>query len=84
MPPSLKSHTVHLHTPRLHLRPMTDADWGTLLRWNQDPDVLYYADGADVTAYTLDQIKHMYGGISRKPPSALSPNSTASPSPRLG
>ena len=34
--------SVHLHTPRLHLRPMTDADWGTLLRWNQDPDVLYY------------------------------------------
>ena len=54
MPPALKSHTIHLHTPRLHLRPMTDADWDILLRWNQDPDVLYYADGADVTAYTLD------------------------------
>ena len=21
-------------TPSLHLRPMTDADWDTLLRWN--------------------------------------------------
>ena len=40
----LKSHPVHLHTSRLHLRPMTDADWDTLLRWNQDPEVLYYAD----------------------------------------
>ena len=57
MPPSLNTPTVHLHTSRLHLRPMTDADWDTLLRWNQDPDVLYYADGSDVTAYTLDQIK---------------------------
>ena len=65
MPPSLKSHTVHLHTPRLHLRPMTDADWDILLRWNQDPDVLYYADGSDVTAYTLDQIKRIYGSISQ-------------------
>ena len=65
MPPALKSHTVHLHTSRLHLRPMTDADWDILLRWNQDPDVLYYADGSDVTAYTLDQIKRIYGGISQ-------------------
>ncbi|MCY4603671.1 MAG: GNAT family N-acetyltransferase [Gemmatimonadetes bacterium] len=65
MPPSLKSHTVHLRTSRLRLRPMTDADWDILLRWNQDPDVLYYADGADVTAYTLDQIKRIYGGISQ-------------------
>ena len=55
--------------------------WDTLLRWNQDPDVLYYAE-ADVTAYTLDQIKRIYSGISQA--AALSPNSTASPSPRLG
>ena len=61
----LNTHTVHLHTPRLHLRPMTDADWDILLCWNQDPDVLYYADGSDVTAYTLDQIKRIYGGISQ-------------------
>ena len=65
MPPSLNTHPVYLHTPRLHLRPMTDADWDILLRWNQDPDVLYYADGAEVTAYTLDQIKRIYGGISQ-------------------
>ena len=44
---------------------MTDADWDILLRWNQDPDVLYYADGSDVTAYTLDQIKRIYSGISQ-------------------
>lgn len=44
---------------------MTDADWGILLRWNQDPEVLYYADGSDVTAYTLDQIKRIYSGISQ-------------------
>ena len=51
------------YTSHLHLRPTTGADWGPLLRWNQDSDVLYYADGADVTAYTLDEIKRMYGGI---------------------
>ena len=27
--------------------------------------MLYYADGADVTAYTLDQIKRMYSGLSQ-------------------
>ena len=84
MPPSLNTHTIHLHTSRLHLRPMTDADWDTLLRWNQDPDVLYYADGSDVTAYTLDQIKRHLRRYLASPPSALSPNSTASPLPRLG
>lgn len=77
MPPSLKSRTIHLHTPCLHLRPMTDADW-------QDPDVLYYADSADVTAYTLDQIKHMYRRHLAIRLLLLSPNATASPSPRLG
>ena len=61
----IKSHIVNLYTPRLHLRPMTDADWDILLRWNQDPDVLYYADGSDVTAYTLDEIKRIYSSISQ-------------------
>ena len=64
-PPSLKTHTVHLHTPRLRLRPVTQTDWGTLLRWNQDPHVLYYADASDTTAYTLDQIKRIYSAISQ-------------------
>ena len=26
MSPALNTHTVYLHTPRLHLRPMTEAD----------------------------------------------------------
>ena len=40
---SIKTHSVHLHTPRLGLRPMTAADWDILLRWNQDPEVLIHA-----------------------------------------
>ncbi len=31
---------LNTHTPRLPLRPMTDADWDILLRWNQDSEVL--------------------------------------------
>ena len=62
---SIKTHSVHLHTPRLGLRPMTAADWDILLRWNQDPEVLYYADGSNARSYSLERIKRIYGRISR-------------------
>ncbi|NKB72161.1 MAG: GNAT family N-acetyltransferase [Candidatus Latescibacteria bacterium] len=63
--PALKIHTIHLDTPRLHLRPMDTGDWATLLRWNQDPEVVYFADGSDTQTYNLEQIKRIYGGVSQ-------------------
>ncbi len=45
---------------------MTEDDWDILLKWNSNPDVLYFAEGDDVSAYTLDQIQQIYRGILQK------------------
>ena len=62
---TLRTHDVHLHgqTPRgvaVRLRPMTEGDWDLLLAWNNDPDVLYYAEGDDVASRSLPDIQEMY------------------------
>lgn len=44
---------------------MIEADWDRLLIWNNDPEVLYYAEGDDVTSRTLDEIQSMYRAISQ-------------------
>ena len=51
MTPGLQIHQVCLESQRLRLRPMTEDDWGTVLRWNQDPEILFYSEGADVVSY---------------------------------
>lgn len=61
----LNVHQVLLKSERLLLRPMTAQDWETLYRWNQDPEVLYYAEGADVTSYSMDQIQRIYSKVSQ-------------------
>jgi RimJ/RimL family protein N-acetyltransferase len=40
----------------IKLRPMTEDDWDVLLKWNSDPEVLYYSEGNDVTSYNLEEI----------------------------
>ena len=57
---TLCTHTITLRGERLTLRPMTEDDWDTLLRWNSDPDVLYYAEGDDVSSYNLDEVQGIY------------------------
>ncbi len=47
------------------LRPLTEDDWMLLLRWNSDPDVLYFAEGDNVHSYTLDQVQGIYRGVSQ-------------------
>jgi RimJ/RimL family protein N-acetyltransferase len=61
----LRAHDVCLKSQRLRLRPMTEDDWPTLLRWNQDPEILFYSDGADVTSYSLEQVQRIYRHISQ-------------------
>lgn len=63
---TLRPHTVILRGKRVTLRPMTEDDWPVLLQWNSDPEVLYFAEGADVQSYTLEQIQDIYRGISQK------------------
>lgn len=45
---------------RVRLRPMIEEDWGLLLKWNNDPEVLYYAEGDDVTSRTLEEVQGLY------------------------
>ncbi|MHB0874413.1 MAG: GNAT family N-acetyltransferase [Anaerolineae bacterium] len=64
-PARLRPHDVHLGSGAVRLRPMTEDDWDVLLRWNSDPDVLYYAEGDDVQARDLEDIQGIYRGVSQ-------------------
>ena len=61
----LREHSIVLHGKRVTLRPMTENDWDMLLAWNSDPEVLYYSDGGDVTAYDLETVQAIYRSISQ-------------------
>jgi RimJ/RimL family protein N-acetyltransferase len=61
----LRVHDVQLSDGDLLLRPMTEEDWPILLRWNNDPDVLYYTEGDNVTSRTLEETQRIYRGASQ-------------------
>lgn len=60
----LGEHDVTLRGDSVVLRPMTEDDWDILLKWNNDPEVLYYCDC--VTSWDLEPMKKMYRGVSQK------------------
>ena len=64
-PERLSQHDVCLVSGGVRLRPMTEEDWTILLRWYSDPDVLYYCEGDDVQAYSLEDIQGMYRTVSQ-------------------
>jgi len=59
-PLRLHTHGVTLTGGRLRLRPLTEADWGVLLPWYQDAEVLYYAEGDAVTSRSLEEVQDIY------------------------
>ena len=64
----LKRHNVVLQDNNgqeidIRLRPMTEDDWPILLEWNNDPEVLYYAEEDDITSYTLEQVQKLYCSV---------------------
>ena len=61
----LRKHKVILQGERVVLHPMTEDDWDVLLKWNSDPDVLYFTEGDDVSVYTLEQVQEIYRGVSQ-------------------
>ncbi|MCL5997496.1 MAG: GNAT family N-acetyltransferase [Chloroflexi bacterium] len=61
----IKTHTVTLRGERMVLRPLTEQDWETLLRWNNDPEVLYFAEGDDVSSHSLEDMQGIYRGVSQ-------------------
>jgi RimJ/RimL family protein N-acetyltransferase len=42
---------------------MTENDWNLLLTWNSDPEILYFAEGDDVTSYTLPEVQDIYRSV---------------------
>ena len=63
-PAKLRVHDVVLHGPRVMLRPLTEDDWAPLLAWNNDPQVLEFAEGDDVQSRTLDEVQRIWRSIS--------------------
>ena len=65
-PATLRIHEVTLRGEHLVLRPMTEADWDVLVRWNTDPEVLWFTEGDDVPTRTLEQVQRIYRGVSQQ------------------
>jgi aminoglycoside 6'-N-acetyltransferase len=65
-PDALRVHAVTLRGERLVLRPLTEGDRGVLLRWNSDPEVLWFTEGDDVRCRTLDQVQRIYRAVSQQ------------------
>ena len=63
-PKRLRTHEIILADGPVLLRPMTETDWDLLLRWNNDPEVLYFSEGDDRTHWPLDDLQDMYRGVS--------------------
>jgi len=63
----LRSHGYRLEDGELVLRPMTEADWGTIAPWNQDPAVLRFSDGPQVTSRSFEEVQAIYRSVSHTP-----------------
>lgn len=61
----LKEHKNTLRGEKVVLRPMTEDDWDLLLKWNNDPEVLYFTEGDDITSYNLEQVQEIYRTMSQ-------------------
>jgi aminoglycoside 6'-N-acetyltransferase len=61
----LNEHNITLHGEQVVLRPMTENDWDILARWNSDPEILYFSEGADVESYDLEEVQGIYRWVSQ-------------------
>ena len=61
----LREHDVTLTGERVRLRPLTEDDWDVLLRWNNDPEVLWFTEGDRVSSRTIEEVRAIYRGVSR-------------------
>jgi len=59
----LRTHDIRLADGELVLRPMTEGDWGIILPWHMEPEVLYYSEGDQVTTRTLAEVQMIYRGV---------------------
>lgn len=64
-PSTLRTHTITLSDGPIALRPLTEADWGILMRWCDDPEVLFYAEGDGVASRSLGEVQAIYRQVSQ-------------------
>ncbi len=61
----LREHDISLRGAAVTLRPLTEDDWGILLPWGSDPEVLWFSEGDDVQSYSLEDIQGIYREVSQ-------------------
>jgi len=44
---------------------MTEDEWDKLLKWNNDPEVLFFAESDDIASYNLEQVQEIYCSVSQ-------------------
>ncbi len=57
-------HNIRLAERKISLRPMTEADWDNLYEWNNDPEILYFADSEAIESMTMERVQEMYRSVS--------------------
>jgi RimJ/RimL family protein N-acetyltransferase len=60
----LREHQVTLQGERVFLRPMTEEDWGTVAKWETDPEIIHWADTSRVTSRTVEEVQKIFRKVS--------------------
>ena len=66
----IKTHDLALYggsdVCNIVLKPLSDEYLPLLYKWNSDPEVLYWTEGADVSEpYDKEMVQSIYGGVSQ-------------------
>ena len=61
----LKPHSIVLQGQRVLMRPLTEDDSRVLVKWNRDPQILYFTEGDAVAEYRPEEVQEIYRSISR-------------------
>jgi aminoglycoside 2''-phosphotransferase len=62
----LRDHGVRLCDGDLVLRPLTEQDWPTLLRWNNDSEVLYFTDSDEVVSRSMEEVQDIWRWVAQQ------------------
>ncbi len=62
----LREHSFNLNGKYVALRPMMEYDWDTILKWETDPDVLYWSDGNPDHPRTPEKVRYIFRTVSQR------------------
>ena len=61
----IRGHGVVLRGERVLLRPLSENDWEILLKWNRNPEVLYFVEADEVAERSLEEVQQLYRSVCR-------------------